>query len=320
MVADKLKTNYHWTGHEYDPNDELFGHIIENTAPEDAHNYDAVLVGEPYDGGQVGTRGAAAGPDGVRHGIDETKTATLDNGAVSKVGDLGNMDIPWGRDVTETQAFIREITTEIHELDTFPVFIGGGHDLGYPNAAPLLEQHDSVAVVNFDAHADVREVVDRPYNGSPFRQVFEEGLDEYVFVGARHFETSTPYLEFLEEHNATTISAEEVGLDPLGTVDRIIDAVGDVDAVYVSSDLDVLDMTFAPATTAPTPGGLTSREFFMCLRNLVAKEERIVGYDVIGNAPPLESKDQRLAGANIGRTGQAGARAVAHVIAGLQAR
>jgi formiminoglutamase len=92
----------------------------------------------------------------------------------------------------------------------------------------------------------------------------------------------------------------------VAAADRALEAVGDVDALYVSVDLDVLDAAAAPAVSAPTPGGLTSRELYRMLR-LVAADERVAGFEVVECAPPLSDGD---------RTAKAGARAVAHFLAG----
>jgi len=319
MPQDNFVHSFDWTGPTFDPNDEHFGDIVQRATLADAHEYNAVIVGEPYDGGQVSVRGASLGPEGVRQGLAETKTCNLNHGPVTDVGDLGDIDIPWGEEVVETQEYIKSAARAVHQLDTFPVFVGGGHDLGYPNSRPLVDMYDSVAIINFDAHADVREVVDKPYNGSPFRQVLEEGLDDYAFVGGRHHETSTSYVEYMNENGHEIIPSEDVGADPVGSVERAIDSIGDVDAIHVSCDLDVLDMTAAPGTTAPTPGGLSTRELYTCLRT-VAHDSRVVSFDLIGCAPPLESGTQRLMSANVGRTAIAGARAIANLLAGRQYR
>jgi formimidoylglutamase len=314
-----LVHSYEWDSPEFDPNDEHMGDVIEATTLDDVGRYDAAIVGEPYDGGQVGTRGAAKGPEGVRHALQDTKTCNLTAGPVAAVADLGDVDYAWGRDVEAVHEEVEAVAAEVHRADTFPVFVGGGHDLGYPNVAPLLEIYDSVGVINFDAHADVREVTDKPHNGTPYRRAFNAGLNAYSLVGGRHFETSTPYVEYMAERNTAVVTAEEVGADPTAVVGHALEPMADVDAIHVSVDLDVLDMTVAPATTAPTPGGLLSRELFQALRT-IAKDERVVSFDLIGCAPPLESSGQRLLGANAGRTAMCGGRAVAHVVSGLQQR
>ena len=309
MFEERLQSPGDWDAPSADPYDEQFGDIVEPVTPESADENDVILVGEPYDGAVLGRPGARDGPSGIRDALASTKSAHLFEGTAANVGDLGDIDIPRRKSVRETQSWMTEVTSAIHDLDTFPVFIGGDHSVSYPNVRPLLDDYDSIGVVNIDAHADVREVVDEPYNGTPFGQLLNEGLDAYSFVGARHYETSTQYLDTLEEHGATVVASNEVGNNPASAAERAIDGLGDVDAVYVSCDTDVLDMTASPGSTAPTPGGLTTRELYELLWTL-SQESRLCGFDYVGAAPSLDPSD---------RTVKAGSRAVAHFIGGLQA-
>jgi formimidoylglutamase len=303
----------------FDPNDEHFVDILTPAAIDDVGEYDATLVGEPYDGGQVGTRGAAGGPAALRRALAETKTYHLTNGAVSGFADLGDVAIPHGLSVTDAHEVIKHATRLVHESGAFPIFMGGGHDLGYPNVAPLIDIHDSVGVINFDSHADVREVIGEPHNGSPFRLAYQYGLDKYAFMAGGHFETSTPYLEYIEKQNGLVVDVEKVGNDPAGSVRRAMEYMDGVDAIHVSCDLDVLDMTVTPATTSPTPGGLISRELYIALRETIS-DPRVVSFGLIGCAPQLQSHGQRIAGVNVGPTAMAGGRAIAHVVSALQNR
>jgi formiminoglutamase len=225
--------------------------------------------------------------------------------------------------VADLQARVRTIAERVHDTDAFPVFLGGDNSMTYPNAAPLLDE-GTLGVINFDAHLDVREVREGrgPTSGTPYRQLYEDGLDAYACVGARHFETSTRYAEYVRERGDEVVTAEEIGDDEVGAVDRALDAMGDVDRIYVSVDLDVLDAAAAPGVSAPTPGGVTTRELFRMLRLLGSEaqrasesrgveprdgEDRLAGFEVVECAPGLESGSANL-------TATAGARAVAHLL------
>jgi len=297
-----------WDSPSPDPNDEQFGDVVEPVTIDEADAYDVVLVGEPYDEAVLGRPGARGGPAALRRSLAGAKSAHLTEGSVTSIGDLGNIDVPAGQTVTAAQDSIREVTERIHALDAFPVFLGGDHSLVFPNVAPLIGRYDSVGVVNLDAHADVRRVDGQPNNGTPFRQLFEAGLQSYVLVGARHFETSQPYLMYLREHGATVISAPEAGTAPIETADAAVEALGDVEAVYLSCDIDVLDMSGSLGSTAPTPGGLSSRELYQILYEL-SQMSRLVGFELVGCAPSLDSERKSV---------KAGSRAIAHVISGRQ--
>ncbi|KTG07710.1 formimidoylglutamase [Haloprofundus marisrubri] len=300
-----------WEGTSSDPADQQFGDIVECADLESADGYDVALVGEPYDGAVISRPGAAEGPAAIRDALAAVKTHHYDAGPVGSgrsIADLGDVDISEeAQSVAEAQDLIRETTESIHALDALPVFLGGDNSLTVPNVAPLLE-HGSVGVLNVDAHLDVREVRDDPTSGTPYRQLYEMGLGAYACVGARHFETSTVYHDYVRENNGTVVTAEEVADDLVAPVDRALSSLDSVDHLYCSVDIDVLDATYC-GCSAPTPGGLLPRELFRLVR-LVAADERLAGFEVVECAPPLDAE---------GRTVDAAARTVAHFLAGWSA-
>jgi formimidoylglutamase len=314
----ELRRTFDWMGPSHDHHDEQFGHVVELASIDEADRYDAVLVGEPFDRAVIGRRGAAEGPAALRQRLAGTKTHHFDAGPVGSVADLGDVTLGDEFDaeegsVADLQDRVRTIARQVHDTAAFPVFLGGDNSMTYPNAAPLLDE-GPLGVVNFDAHLDVREVSEEagPTSGTPYRQLYEAGLDAYACVGARHFETSTAYADFVRERGGEVVTAEEVGDDEVAAVDRALDAMGDVDRIYVSVDLDVLDAAAAPGVSAPTPGGITSRELFRMLR-LLGNEDRLAGFEVVECAPSLGDGRANL-------TATAGARAIAHLLSALPSK
>ncbi|WP_232701434.1 formimidoylglutamase [Halobacterium wangiae] len=292
-----------WEGTSSDPNDEQFGDVVESVAPESAADYDALLVGEPYDGAVIGRKGAVGGPTAIREALAGVKSHHFETGPVASVGDLGDVQVR-ADSVSEAQAAFQDAAHSVHDLRAVPVFVGGDNSLSYANASPLLER-GSLGVVSFDAHLDCREVRGEPSSGTPYRQLFEAGLDALAVVGARHFETSTRYADYLDEQGGRVVTAETVGADPDGALDAALAAMGDVDQVYVSVDVDVLDAAY-PGSSAPTPGGLQPRELFRLVRR-IAGRPRVAGFEVVETAPPLDTD---------GRTVDAAARCIAHFLGG----
>jgi formiminoglutamase/agmatinase len=300
-----------WESPSADPNDEAFGDVVEGVDPARRDpsdpGHDVVLVGEPFDAAVLGRRGAARGPDGIREALAGVKTHSFDTGPLDpgrSVGDLGDVAVD-SMDPRAIQRQVAGVTADLHAGDALPVFLGGDNSVTVPNVEPLLDR-GAVGVVNLDAHLDVREVRKAPTSGTPYRQLFEAGLDAYACLGARHHETSTAYADYLAECGGRVVTAEEVSRDLDRALQRARDAVGGVDHLYVSVDCDVLEAAAAPAVSAPTPGGLTTRELFRIVRRL-ADDDRIAGFEVVECAPPLAEGD---------RTAAAAARAVAHFLAG----
>lgn len=292
-----------WSGPSSDPNDRQFGDVIEPTTIDAAHEYDAVLISEPYDGAVIGRPGARDGPEALRTTLAATKAHHLANGPVAGVGDLGTVELPTGKSVETVQEIAAEAAEAVHDVDSFPVFLGGDNSLTYPNATPLLER-GSLGVISFDAHFDCREVRGQPSSGTPYRQLHEDGLDAFAVVGARGFENSTTYADYVTARGGTVISAASVGDDPAAAVDAALAAMDGVDAIYVSVDLDVLDAAAAPGVSAPTPGGLTTRELYRLLREVLAAD-RVAGFEIVECAPPLDAENATV---------NAGSRAVAHAL------
>ncbi|MGA9403025.1 formimidoylglutamase [Haladaptatus sp.] len=302
-----------WRGTSGDPNDEQFGDIVEPVPELDDDvlaAFDAVLLGEPFDHAVIGRKGAVDGPAALRETLAGVKTHHFDAGPVASVGDVGDVmlmldDADDPEEVT-TELLQRKagvLAKRLHDADTLPVFLGGDNSFTYPNAAPLLED-GSLGVINFDAHLDVREVRDDPTSGTPYRQLFDAGLDSYACVGARHFETSSAYADYVRERGGAIVTAEEVGDDSVSAIDTALDSMSDVDTIYVSVDVDVLDAAFAPGVSAPTPGGISTRELFRMLR-LVAADDRVAGFEVVECAPSLDHDELTV---------KAGARAIAHFL------
>ncbi|NHX37764.1 MULTISPECIES: formimidoylglutamase [Halolamina] len=293
-----------WHGPSSDPNDEQIGDIVHGTTVDAAGAYDTVFVGEPYDGAVIGRTGAREGPAAVRDALAATKTHHFAEGPLGPIGDVGDVDTDWTRTVSEVQHAVETTVEPLHDAGVLPVFLGGDNSLTVPNVAPLLSG-DSVGVVSLDAHLDCREIREGPTSGTPYRQLFDRGLDSLVVLGARHFETSTRYHDYLDGQGGRIHSAASVGADPAGAAATALEELSAVDTVYVSLDADVLDAATAPGVSAPTPGGLTGRELFAVLGRL-AVDDRVAGFEVVECAPSLDRD---------GRTVTVAARAIAHFLA-----
>ncbi|WP_254862317.1 formimidoylglutamase [Halovivax gelatinilyticus] len=304
-----------WRSPSTDPSDETFGDVVERTSLDECGSYDAVLLGEPYDGAVIGRRGAREGPAAIRDALAGVKSHHIEAGPVGSIGDLGDVRWPTNSvsvddrdDVDAVQSLTESVTATVHDADTLPVFLGGDNSLTVANVSPLLES-GSVGVINFDAHLDVREPIDGPTSGTPYRQLIDSGLDAYAVVGARHFETSSTYVEWLQAEGGAIVTAESVGTDRHAALDRAKRALSGVDHLYVSVDVDVLDAPAAPGVSAPTPGGLSAPDLFACVREVCAST-RLAGFEIVECAPSHDEGD---------RTARAAARTVAHALAGYGA-
>jgi agmatinase len=67
----------------------------------------------------------------------------------------------------------------------------------------------------------------------------------------------------------------------------IKESIKDVDGIFLSVDIDVVDPGSAPGTGTPEPGGLSSRQLLDAVRK-ISVELPVVGMDVVEVAPAYD--------------------------------
>jgi agmatinase len=195
------------------------------------------------------------------------------------VVDLGDLVIPFGApEPVVAEAF--DATVELLSIGAFPVLLGGEHSVSAGPIAAFAERYPDLAVVQFDAHADLRD----SYLGS---------LNSHACAMRRaldHLEVPGPLLQ-VGIRSGTRSEWQE-----MRTHNRYVP--GDPDAltaalprlrerpIYLTIDLDVFDPASLPGTGTPEAGGLDWPTFVECLRRLPG--DRIVGMDVMELAPTLD--------------------------------
>jgi agmatinase len=77
-----------------------------------------------------------------------------------------------------------------------------------------------------------------------------------------------------------------------GIAERIMARVGTEIPVYLSIDIDVLDVAFAPATGTPEAGGWSTRELIRILRGIEGLN--VVGADLVEVAPAYDGAGAQI--------------------------
>jgi agmatinase len=252
------------------------------------------VVGVPFDAGVTYRPGARWGPAHVRQasrllrpyhpGLDVEPFGAQQ---VADAEDIACNPFDIGQAIEQIRGGAEELFGRAEHL----LAIGGDHTIALPLLRATRARFGQVALVHFDAHLDTWDTYfDAPYtHGTPFRRAAEEGLfleDRLVHVGirgplyARSDLADDRGLGFAIVHAA---EFQRTGVDMIAA--RIRDRVGD-SPVYVSIDIDVLDPAHAPGTGTPEPGGLTSRELLLLLREL--SDVHLVGADVVEVAPAYD--------------------------------
>lgn len=125
---------------------------------DDYQKADIALLGIPMDYTVSFRPGSRMGPQQIRNvsGQIEEYSCYLDRDLSDKnYYDCGDLLLPFGN-VDLSLQIIEEAAQELFCDEKFPIFIGGEHLVSYPLIKAAFEKYPDLAVVHFDAHADLR--------------------------------------------------------------------------------------------------------------------------------------------------------------------
>ena len=292
--------------------DPRVGHLLgRGLAPGDTPL--VVLAGFPVDEGvrrNGGRPGAAEGPSAIRRQLYrltpdalsvERFTALL--GATVDAGDL----VPTG-DLERDQARLGEAVGEWLAGGSFVILLGGGHETAFGHFLGYVRAARDVAILNWDAHADVRELREgRGHSGSPFRQAIEHPsrrCASYSAAGLQPHSVAAAHLDLVARHGSWMPAAELTSEGVAEPFARL------TSPAYVSFDLDAVDQSFAPGVSAPTARGLDPR-LWLRAAFLAGRTSAVTSADVVELCPRLDRDDQ---------TARLAALTVWEILRGLAAR
>ncbi|MEV6230800.1 formimidoylglutamase [Saccharopolyspora shandongensis] len=289
-----------WTGRVDGPGPE---HRRWHNAIDESPGATGVsLIGFPSDIGvrrNGGRPGAQAGPGAIR--------AALGSFAIQPevvVHDAGDVAVA-GDDLEAAQDGLAEAVADQLRAGNLPVVLGGGHETAYGSYLGLarsgLLDGRRLGVLNLDAHFDLR-AADRPSSGTPFRQIAvgetERGAEfTYAVIGisqpsntAALFATATE----LGVRHLHDLDCQERHIEDVLEFVRAF--IADVDALYLSIDLDVLPAAQAPGVSAPSTLGVPAAVVIEVCR-LVGSDPKLALADIteLNSSYDIDNRTARIA-------------------------
>ncbi len=242
-----------------------------------------VLYGAPFDGTtsyRPGTRFGSRAIRGESYGI-ETYSPYQDKDLTDfAIMDSGDIELSIG-DVQATLGAIHERASKILSDGKLPFMLGGEHLVTLPAVKAVAEKYPDLAIVHFDAHADLREdylgvklshacVMRRIWEMLGDGRIHQFGIrsgdkTEFQFAAAGHVAMRRFDFEWLD------VTLEALKGRP----------------VYLTIDLDVMDPSIFPGTGTPEPGGVGFLDLMRAAVS-VAKCSNVVGCDLVELSPSLD--------------------------------
>ena len=160
--------------------------------------------------------------------------------------------------------------------------IGGEHSLTVGAIRPFARRHKDLVVLQFDAHADLRDgyLGEHYSHAAAMRRVLDFDHISMVQVGIRAI--SAGEVEFLEK-NRHRLQIHWGKDQARWDIEEIVKPLRGK-PVYITFDIDALDGAVMPATGTPTPGGLQYLHALAILRR-ACEVGNVVGMDLVELAP-----------------------------------
>ena len=205
---------------------------------------------------------------------------------------LGGVPAQVTAEGTKMLQWLKQKTGALLDAGKSVVVLGGDHStpLGYLHA--LAERHEEFAILQFDAHCDLRPAYEGfqyshasiMYNALELPQVkklVQVGIRDYCQQEAELIETSNGRValfgqRFLSDEKFAKKSWKKVCGKIIAQLPR---------KVYISFDIDGLDPKLCPGTGTPVPGGLEYEEATYLIRSIVRAGITIIGCDLNEVAP-----------------------------------
>lgn len=273
------------------------------------------ILGVPNEATLSTRTGTRFGPKAIRqhscHFISQTRaTAAKEYVAVAtgarvrvpdaiRLVDAGDA-LLFPNDVERSAASITRTIRTIVERGAFPASLGGDHYIAFPLVRGFCEGLRSTrgfrrfGYIQIDAHLDAAGenlVWGRHWHGSNARLIAElpgVAKENIAWIGING-STWTDEWEFATSGGACLVTRPEIARIGIAEAARraLAAASAGVDAVYLSVDLDVVDVSLSPGVGSVNFGGIAPVELLQAIE-VLAKAPIIRGIDIVELCPPLD--------------------------------
>lgn len=246
----------------------------------------SVLLGFACDEGvrrNSGRVGAAEGPNALRSAMANLSWQALsflsDSGPESFY-DAGTV-VCEGEAMEQAQEQYAQKIEGIIGAGGLAIGLGGGHEIAWASylglESALRKQDkplDNIAIINIDAHLDLRSSSPRGSSGTPFRQIAEHrkanGLEfHYACLGVNPGANTRALFDFAAETDVfwrADVDCTELDLPAVELA--VKDFLQGREYLYLTLCLDAISAAFAPGVSAPSALGV-SPNFVLRLLHLV---------------------------------------------------
>jgi agmatinase len=241
-----------------------------------------VILPVPYEETATYGKGTQYGPAAIIAASQEVELFDEELGCepyLVGIHTAPTMDIT-SRGAVEQNQIVYEHFRELLRHNKIVGMLGGEHSISYGAVRACLEKYPELTVLQFDAHADLRDgYLGEPFSHAAVMRRIRDLTKKTIGVGIRNY--SAGENDYIKAEKVVICSAHHAHVNP-HWIDEVVERVsGDV---YVTFDLDAFDPSLLPATGTPEPGGLQWYPVLELLRKVITKCH-LVAFDVVELSP-----------------------------------
>ncbi|TDD24149.1 arginase family protein [Nonomuraea diastatica] len=245
----------------------------------------AIDFSEPYfeDDQRLMVRGDSEIARSGYFDIEEDRRYLEYETANQRIVDCGDVDIIYSNP-EQTFKNITHSTAQILEAGAVPIVLGGEHSVTY---GVVRAYEEPICVVHFDAHLDYRPFIHGAQhgNGSPMLKIGKlPNVEKIVQIGSRGMRAAQDDLAESRANGNDVFTMK--GFRKAG-VDHVLTTLPKGRKVYISVDIDVLDMPLVPGCASAEADGMSYEELRQTIFAIV-REHELVGFDVVEINPMLD--------------------------------
>lgn len=253
-------------------------------------------MGIPWDRSSSFRAGAVQGPEYIRHATTEVLYNSYTEAGRNlkeayQIFDIGDVPVT---DLSEMDAKTKivNIISKHNKYGMKFFFLGGDHLSTYFTFTALKRVNNlRIGLIYLDAHPDLYD----HYEGNPYSHacVVKRIIDEtnlepetIIQVGIRaSTKEQTEYSSAMKINTITTTDFQQSG--PKKIANQIVNLLPkNLDAIYLSLDLDILDPAYAPGVGNPEPAGLSTRELVEFIQDL--QGIKLMAFDIVELCPKFD--------------------------------
>jgi len=284
-----------WTGRKTTPNagTQYWYQAIQQASLEESTTKANIgLLGYACDEGvkrNLGRVGATNGPNKVKERLAKLAFHHFDK----QIVDFGNISCI-EEDLESCQEAFSQSITQLLRNNIFPIAVGGGHDIAYAHFKGIYNHlenltNNRIGIINFDAHFDLRPVLENGNSGTPFYQIFNEFDNvSYFALGIQKASNTNELFQIAQENNVQFLLNDDCVLSNIIAVKQKIDTfLANTDYLYITIDLDGFSSAYAPGVSAPSPIGIQA-DFCIQILKYLFRSETIISCDIAEMNPKYD--------------------------------